>query len=329
MNIFKKKLNILVLGSDGMLGYDVYRKFLQYSYSKSEHINKVIGLEKHEIEKYFMTNSNIDTFNFFSSHDHFDYVINCVAMTDTNAAETTKEGRDLSYKLNVIFPQKLAESCRDHKSTLIHISTDYVFSEKSTKYIHVHGFYAGLSEPFPVNVYGTHKLLGEMYIKNTMKPKTYAILRTSWLYGHHNEKSFIHKFISNAYKCMEENRNIEVTENEYSIPTSTLTVIHYIKGVLYNNYRGIIHAVCSSKDYISRSEFAKSIAAIYNECITKYQLDKKPIDIDKIVAVRRENKLQPTISYMRTTETDSLYEWNLNLEIFINELLGITKSSIL
>lgn len=328
MIIFKKKLNILVLGSDGMLGYDVYRKFLQYSYSKSEHVNKVIGLEKHEIEKYFMTDTNeIDILTFFRTHDHFDYVINCVAMTDTNAAENTKEGRDLSYKLNVIFPQKLAEACREHKSTLIHISTDYVFSEKSFRCIR--GFFACNAEPFPVNVYGTHKLLGEMYIKNTMKPKTYAILRTSWLYGHHNEKSFIHKFIANAYKCMEENRNIEVTENEYSVPTSTFTVIQYIKGVLYNNYRGIIHAVCSSKDYISRFEFAKSIASIYNNCITKYHLDKKPIDIDKIVAVKRENKLQPTNSYMRTTEIDSSYDWDTELEFFIKEMLGIAKNSII
>jgi dTDP-4-dehydrorhamnose reductase len=162
-----------------------------------------------------------------------------------------------------------------------------------------------------------------------MKPKTYVILRTSWLYGHHNEKSFIHKFISNAYKCMEENRNIEVTENEYSVPTSTLAIIQYIKGVLYNNYRGIIHAVCSSKDSISRFEFAKSIACLYNKCITEYHLDKKTIDVNKIVAVRRENKLQPIISYMRTTETDLSYDWDLHLEIFIKEILGIAKNSII
>jgi hypothetical protein len=29
MNLFKKKLNILVLGSDGMLGYDVYHELIK------------------------------------------------------------------------------------------------------------------------------------------------------------------------------------------------------------------------------------------------------------------------------------------------------------
>jgi dTDP-4-dehydrorhamnose reductase len=322
MNIFKKKLNVLVLGSDGMLGYDVYNELLKKSYSQESKINKVIGLGKCDIEKYFMAHDYIDTFYFFSTHEHFDYVINCVAMTDTNAAETTKEGRDLSYKLNVIFPQKLAEACKYFKTKLIHISTDYVFSENSVGYLH--GFYVGLAEPFPVNVYGTHKLLGEIYIKNMMEPKTYVILRTSWLYGEHNKKSFVHKFITNAYKCMEENRNIEVTENEYSVPTSTQVVVDYITKVLYNNdygINGIIHAVNDSEKAVSRLVFAKKIAKIYNEIINEYKLEIKLIDRDKIIGVKRENKLQPTNSYMRTQDKYRVFYWDVDLKIFLKKLL--------
>ena len=321
MNIFKKKLNILVLGSDGMLGYDVYHELLNESYTKNSKINKVIGLEKCDIENHFMVGDIIDTFDFFSTHEHFDYVINCVAMTDTNSAENTKEGRDLSYKLNVIFPQKLAETCKCFKSKLIHISTDYVFSENS--YGYCGGLYAGLAEPFPVNVYGTHKLLGEMYIKNIMKPKTYVILRTSWLYGEHNKKSFIHKFIANAYKCMEENRNIEVTENEYSVPTSTKIIVTYIRRILYyNDYgiNGLIHAVNCSEKAVSRLDFAKKIATIYNKFINEYKLEIKLIDENKIVGVKRENKLQPTNSYMRP-QNEYIYNWEVDLNIFLKEML--------
>jgi dTDP-4-dehydrorhamnose reductase len=328
MNLFKKKLNILVLGSDGMLGYDVYNELLKESYSQVSKINKVIGLEKCDIEKYFMQFDTIGTFNFFSTHEHFDYVINCVAMTDTNAAENTKEGRYLSYKLNVIFPQKLAETCKYFKTKLIHISTDYVFSENSVGY--VQGFCAGLAEPFPINVYGTHKLLGEMYIKNIMKPKTYVILRTSWLYGEHNKKSFVHKFIVNAYKCMEENRNIEVTENEYSVPTSTQAVIDYITKVLYNNdygIKGIIHAVNQSENAVSRLDFAKTIAKIYNEIINEYKLENKLIDRDKIVGVKRENKLQPTNSYMKPYDKYDAFPWEVDLTIFLKNLLNNMENS--
>lgn len=322
MNLFKKKLNVLVLGSDGMLGYDVYNELLKESYSQVSKINKVIGLEKHDIEKYFMAHDYIDTFNFFSTHEHFDYVINCVAMTDTNAAENTKEGRDLSYKLNVIFSQKLAETCKCFKTKLIHISTDYVLSENS--YGYAQGFYAGLAEPFPVNVYGTHKLLGEMYIKNIMEPKTYVILRTSWLYGEHNKKSFVHKFIANAYKCMEENRNIEVTENEYSVPTSTQAVVDYITTVLYKNdygINGIIHAVNQSERSVSRFVFAKTIATIYNEIINEYKLEIKLIDENKIVGVKRENKLQPTNSYMRPQDKYCAFSWVVDLKTFLKNML--------
>jgi hypothetical protein len=32
---------------------------------------------------------------------------------------------------------------------------------------------------------------------------------------------------------------------------------------------------------------------------------------------------------MRTTETDLSYDWDLHLEIFIKEILGIAKNSII
>jgi dTDP-4-dehydrorhamnose reductase len=157
-----------------------------------------------------------------------------------------------------------------------------------------------------------------------MKPKTYVILRTSWLYGEHNKKSFVHKFIANAYKCMEENRNIEVTENEYSVPTSTQVVVDYITKVLYNNdygINGIIHAVNHSEKAVSRLEFAKEISRFYNEIICEYQLTNKLIDRDKIVGVKRENKLQPTNSFMRTQDKYCVSCWVVDLKIFLKKLL--------
>lgn len=48
-----------------------------------------------------------------------------------------------------------------------------------------------------MNIYGLQKLIGEKFIKEGMKQSQYAILRTSWLYGAHNCKSFVHKFLKN------------------------------------------------------------------------------------------------------------------------------------
>ena len=40
----KRKLNILVLGADGMLGYDVYEHFKKLSMMKDSNVNVVTGI---------------------------------------------------------------------------------------------------------------------------------------------------------------------------------------------------------------------------------------------------------------------------------------------
>ena len=135
MRLFNKKLNILVLGSDGMLGYDVFNDLNLRTYQNSSIINRVVGLNRQEMEKeYFFSGSCSMLENFFKYHRHFDFCINCVAMTDTASAENTMEGRRLSYELNAGFPCRLAKACHKNKTKLIHISTDYVFSEYCNVY---------------------------------------------------------------------------------------------------------------------------------------------------------------------------------------------------
>lgn len=332
MSFFKKKLNILVLGSDGMLGHDVYENLLLRSQNKHSNINYVLGMDKKNIQENFFEKTiheNIKEYTFteceyisfssyFTFHRHYDYVINCVAMTDTVSAENTKEGYELSYKLNTLFVKKLAEACNIFKMKLIHISTDYVFSENSNVSRFM-GFFP-FDIQFPVNNYGMHKLLGEEFIKNSMKKKNYTILRTSWLYGNHNKKSFIHKFIKNAFKCMDENRLIEVTKNEYSVPTSTNVVMSYINTILSNGLYGTFHAVCSSSTPVSRLEFAKEIALIYNDLIKAHNCNKRTIDYEKITGIERKDKLQPEFSYMQYSNLwfiEEYFDWKKSLRYFI------------
>lgn len=327
MSLFNKKLNILVLGSDGMLGHDVYENLMLQSQNKHSIINNVIGMDKNDICKNFLERTTdsqqkiYERFNFstyFTFHKHYDYVINCVAMTDTVSAENTREGYYLSYKLNALFVKKLAHVCNYFKMKLIHISTDYVFSERCDS-CGVLGYWK-YDTPFPVNNYGMHKLLGEQFIQKEMKKKNYAILRTSWLYGNYNKKSFVHKFIKNAFKCMDENRQIEVTENEYSVPTSTTVVMKYINKVLYDKHYGIIHAVCRSHNPVSRLEFAKEIAITYNDLIKSHKCDNRTIDYEKIIGVERNDKLQPENSFMWFTDLwydEEYFEWQSALRYFI------------
>ena len=58
-----------------------------------------------------------------------------------------------------------------------------------------------------------------------------------------------------------------------------------------------------------------------NEIINEYKLEIKLIDRDKIVGVKRESKLQPTNSYMRTYDKYCVYYWDVDLKIFLKKLL--------
>ena len=317
MSIFgKRKLNILVLGADGMLGYDVYEHFKKQSTLDDSNVGTVTGITladgfdftvRHELGA-FMTNKI-----------HYDWCINCIAYTDTWKAEHDSEGKLMSYKLNTLAPKYIAESCNFHKTKLIHISTDYVFSEMS--YSLFTGIKADIfNEPFPKNNYGMHKLLGEKEIAESfnLKRKNYVILRTSWLYGAHNSKSFVHKFMKNVGKaCKEANSEesaeviVDMTSDEHSIPTSTACVIDCIDDVIKYGKYGIMHAVpfsAISEIPPSRLDFAKEILANY-KCGEEL-FGRKISDVVLNGTSLPPAALQPTRSSMMSSFSDvASWQW--------------------
>src|ERR1700722_15533634 len=56
---------------------------------------------------------------------HPDCVINAAAYNFVDRAE---DEPDLANAVNALGPQNLAQWCAKHKATLLHVSTDYVFS---------------------------------------------------------------------------------------------------------------------------------------------------------------------------------------------------------
>ena len=318
MSIFvKRKLNILVLGADGMLGYDVYEHFKKLSMMKDSNVGVVTGITladgfdftvRHELGS-FMTNKI-----------HYDWCINCIAYTDTWKAEHDAEGKLMSYKLNALSPKYIAESCNFYKTKLIHISTDYVFSQYSYSFINPKA--SPNDKVWPINNYGMHKLLGEKGIAESFKSnKDYAILRTSWLYGMHNSKSFVHKFMKNVGKACKEANNeksakviVDMTSDEHSIPTSTDCVISCIDNVIEHKMHGIMHAVPTNRLYDnppSRLDFAKAILAYY--CCGEELFCRKLCDVILNGTCLPAYALQPSNSAMVSSFCNAgPWEWNLN-----------------
>lgn len=295
---WKKKLSVLVLGSDGMLGTELFDALKAETLDPESHIGYVYGMGRPEIDAFRMTERHA-LGDFVRTHRKFDVCVNCIAMTDTASAENTKDGKNLSYRLNALLPMFLAESCSYLKTKLVHISTDYVFGGDRTDHK-----YTINDSPFPTNVYGEHKLLGEKLIEcefsKNGRQKNFAILRTSWLYGKANSKSFIHRFIANAIRASDSGKDsVDVTENEISVPTST----KFLSSVIIDDFikkwsSGVFHAVPSGKP-ISRAEWASRILDLFREYGCNDKLTK--LNKDFVHPVVRAGLYNPEYSALEPT----------------------------
>ncbi|WP_026549472.1 bifunctional dTDP-4-dehydrorhamnose 3,5-epimerase family protein/NAD(P)-dependent oxidoreductase [Arthrobacter sp. Br18] len=102
-------------------------------------------------------------------------IINAAAYTAVDAAETPA-GRPEAWAVNVTAVTALARIAVEHRLTLVHISSDYVFDGTSEH----HGEEEALS---PLGVYGQTKAAGDAVVATV--PRHY-IVRTSWVVGEGN-----------------------------------------------------------------------------------------------------------------------------------------------
>ena len=109
---------VLVTGANGQLGQCIQKIHAQHS----------------DINFHFVSSSELDITNtqkvqeLFSKHD-FEYCVNCAAYTNVELAESEA---DKAFLVNAEAVKHLAEACVNHNTTLIHISTDYVFDGNNT-----------------------------------------------------------------------------------------------------------------------------------------------------------------------------------------------------
>lgn len=254
MRLFSKNetKNVLVLGCNGMLGGEATEYFRAKAAAMGGGIGIVTGLDYPGVD--IASAESLE--RILSVSIHYDYIINCAAVTDTRRIET--DLKIPSYEINALACRNLAKACLKYGSKLIHISTDYVFSELSGK-----GPFSFDGQPVPVNTYGLHKLLGEQFIRTEMPFGEYAIVRVSWLYGKYNEKSFIHKFLRNCAAKMNDGVfEIPCTDDEYSAPTSCSNLCVRLYVIVKSGLSGILHGndlVTENGGKISRLEFCEEI----------------------------------------------------------------------
>ncbi|TYA52215.1 dTDP-4-dehydrorhamnose reductase [Formosa maritima] len=286
------KTQVLVTGANGQLA-----KTLRDRYIKNNLALDFLFVSKAELD---ITNKAQlkDLFN----HHHFDYCINCAAYTAVDKAESDNE---TAYSVNVNGSKYLAEVCQLHQTTLIHISTDFVF-DGTSKFP-----YKETDTTKPLSVYGITKLKGEQaIIKNLEK---YFIIRTSWLYSEYG-----HNFMKTMLRLAQEKDQLHVVSDQIGTPTYTGDLIEVIFKLIIsrNENYGIYHF--SNSGETNWFDFAK---AIFEYSHIKTELKPIPTEAYPTSAKR------PQYSVLDTTKIKSTLDicipnWKDTLKVVLSNRLN-------
>lgn len=193
--------SILLIGSTGQLGQELQQTLTPYE--------NLIAIGRPTIDL-----TQPDSLRQLMMAVRPQIVINAAAYTAVDRAESEPE---LAKSINAIAPGILAQEAQKLGSTLIHISTDYVFDGWQSHP------YQETDATNPKSVYGQSKLAGEQAIMETADSaaKTtalnYLILRTSWVYGTYGKSNFVKTML----RLGAERSEIRVVADQIGSPTWT------------------------------------------------------------------------------------------------------------
>jgi dTDP-4-dehydrorhamnose reductase len=140
--------------------------------------------------------------------DADDAVINCAAFTKVDEAEQA-EAR--AWAVNATGAENVAHACARAGASLVHVSTDYVFS----------GDFGGAErrpyeiddETGPLSVYGRSKLAGEFAVLSAM-PDAHVV-RTSWIFSGGDGGDFV----ANMRRLAAGDGTVDVVADQIGSPT--------------------------------------------------------------------------------------------------------------
>jgi dTDP-4-dehydrorhamnose reductase len=288
-------MKIVVLGASGQLGSclkknSTERNITDISFPPEESANI---LDKELLDKLFTTEKP-------------QFVINCAAYTAVDKAEDDVE---TCRKVNRDGAAYIAEVCKKHQATLIHISTDFVFKGDIPKLLLE-------NDPAePENMYGLTKLEGEAAITEIL-PEHYTI-RTSWLYS-----EFGNNFVKTMLRLGREREQLGVIVDQVGSPTYAIDLANTILDIIEvdNKAYGIYHY--SNEGVTSWYDFAK---AVFDLSETTVKLN--PVKTSEYVT----RAVRPAYSVMDKSKIKSAFGiqipyWRDSLSICVDRLVNETVS---
>ena len=224
--------NILVTGANGQLGSELQRLG---AISPSNWFFT-------DIDQLDITNRS--AVEQFIAENKIEIIVNCAAYTNVDKAESDEATAQL---INCTAVDNLCHAAKQNNSTLIHISTDYVFGTQGN---------TPRTEDMPVDplgAYGRTKLAGEQAIAESQCKA--IIIRTAWLY-----REYGNNFVKTMLRLGNDRDELNVVADQIGSPTYTFDLAVLLCDMAVSDKYGIYHA--TNEGICSWAEFAREIMAL-------------------------------------------------------------------
>lgn len=286
-------MNILLIGSTGMLGQALY-KFFTYK----NHKVTTVSRKKADINIDLLESCNL--IRSIIIEEKYDIVINAAANINLLNCE---ENPGNAYKLNARIPSILSEACKISGSYFIQISTDHYYLNSNILH----------EETYPItllNEYAKTKYFGEIL---TLQNPESLVIRTN-IVGFRNasQPTFVEWIINQL-----ENDNELFGYTDFF--TSSIDVYSFseiLYQVILQNQTGILNI--ATKDVISKYEFIMRLSTLFG----KTSLVKKGSLNDLNQNVKRGNTLGLSTNKLSNIIDSSLIPTSQQV---INRLFSIYK----
>jgi dTDP-4-dehydrorhamnose reductase len=279
---------ILIIGYQGMLGSDLVEAF------KKDY--KVIGMSRPHID---VTDKALCLKVIKKIKP--DLVVNTVAY---HKVQECHDNPDLSFLVNCSGASNVAHAAKAVGAKVVYISTDYVFDGEKISF-------SEFDKTNPLNIYGLSKLSGE--IATTIANPSSYIIRTSWLFGIHQEHSskgpnFVTQILSQA----KSGQKIKVVIDQVGSPTYTVDLATKIMELYQKNAAfGIYHITNSGT--CSWYEYANQILKV-----AKHKAKLEGINSESFVSeIKRPKNSTLKSQRLRKAHIKPLRKWQTALQEYI------------
>jgi dTDP-4-dehydrorhamnose reductase len=203
---------VLLLGSDGQVGWELQRTLGVVSELINSTLTGIGGIALDLLDT-----KAVDA---IVRQVQPDFIVNAAAHTAVDKAETEV---DLSHRLNAQVPELIGRLAAELGATVIHYSTDFVFSGDIDRP------YREEDQTGPLGVYGQTKREGEERL--LASGANALVLRTSWVYGNHG-----HNFLLTMMRLFQEREQLSVVDDQIGAPTwsrmiaeATAQIVHHLQ----------------------------------------------------------------------------------------------------